>query len=210
MSTDISVGQTFYTPWLYYSDGGYSTRVKITWGIDSTDPINNTTTLWFTGTFESDSTRYGRGVRGGQVALYHKSYTDYGSGTNKIGDAYYFYHSGSTGSNYTYNGDIIYDWQDTSYTLYNRKITVSHGTGTTKDIYICVWFRVGSNDENNNAVDMHVVLPAVERFPKLRVRNGSNWSTGTVWVRNGSGWTQAKEVYVRNGSNWVATTDRGS
>ena len=206
MSTNISVGETFYTPWLAYSN--YSTRVKITWGIDSTDPINNTTTLWFTGTFESTS-NLGRGVRGGQVAIYHQSYEDYGSGTNKIGDAYYFFNSGST-SDYTYDGDIIYDWKVPSYTLNKRKITISHGTGTTKDIYICVWFRVGTDSENNNKVDMHVVLPALARAPRIEVHNGSGWVSGKPYVHNGSGWVEAKEVYIHNGSNWVATTDRGS
>lgn len=217
MATDITLGQAIYTPYLTWTENGipYKTRIKITWGIDSTDPVNNTTTLWFTGTFESTQSsnpNYGRGIRGAQVALYHKSYEIYDSGTNKIGDAYYFGPTGAT-TTYTYNGDIIFDWTNPSYKLSRRTITVPHGTEATKDVYICVWFQIGANTWNDNSVDNHCVLPALERDPLVNVKTSSTtWKSGVPYVKiNSTTWQKATNVYVKTDSTtWKEVKEKGS
>jgi len=211
-------GDLIYWDW---GGGRYYGRLKIDWRILSTDPVNNTTTLTFTGYFKAyrasddvEISNSGRTIKAIQLAIYDTPYSSSG-GNSKIGDVYKFDHlSASYNENWlSYNNYLIKDLiSNPSYVLENKTITIPHGTGTTKDIYICLWGFLGySNwDYDMSNVNIKVTLPAIERDPLVRIKkDSSTWVKGIPYVKVNNTWKKATEVYVKTSSGWVSA-EKGS
>lgn len=217
MATEIVIGQEYKITMprmSWYEDYWgvpYETWIEITWKALETDPVNNTTTLSFTGKFYSTQTynpNLGRGIRWAQVTVCNGSST-----SDVIGTVYSFQNSTSS---ITYNGNIIFDSLNTSYKLENKTITISHGTGTTKDINICVRFGIGTTSWNNTSTNNQYTLPAIPRSHMVYVRDGNEWKKGKLHVYNGSQWvapaigaSSNRGIYVWDGSEWKLGTARG-
>ena len=215
MATNVVAGQTYTfstdrTGWTE-SIGYYECWVDVSFKIDSVDPVNNTTTLSFTGTFRSTNKNWGRGVRVARLTVCNSTTASDTTGTPN--PAYYFSYGSA---NIVYDGEAVYNSNNSSYKLKDIKVVIPHGEGTTKTIYINAQFAFGQSTYNSTSYNNAYTLPAIDRNHMVYVRDGSQWKKGKIYVHNGSQWvtpavgaSSNRGVYIWNGSEWKLGTARG-
>ena len=220
MATNVVIGDTytFYTGWSpSYTDPDwpsypYQCRVEIQWkALENPDPVNNTTTISFTGYFRStqkSNPNLGRGVRKARIAVYSDS-----NRTELIGVPFEFSY-GTAGV--IWDGYYVANSPTATYKLQDKTLVVPHGNGTTKDIYISAEFAFGQSTYNSTSYNNAYTLPAIDRNHMVYVRDGAEWKKGKIYVHNGSQWvapaigaSSNRGVYVWNGSEWKLGTARG-